>query len=60
MLRKAGIHKDRTLFWKARERSPTRSEQSPLSEAAKRLNKRKVGIEPLDVATWTQLQTSAR
>lgn len=60
MIRKAGIHKDRTLFWKARERSPTRSEESPLSEAAKRLNKRKVGIETLDVAMRKRPQTSAR
>lgn len=32
----AGIHKDRTLFWRARERSISRSKQSPLSKAAEK------------------------
>lgn len=60
MIRKAGIHNDRTLFRKARERSISRSKRSPLSKSAKRSNKRKIGSPPLDLATWMLPETSAR
>lgn len=60
MSRKVGINKDRMVFWKARERSVSRSKQSTLSKAAKRLNERKIGSDASDLAAWRSLETSAR
>lgn len=60
MIRTTEIHKDRTLFWKARERSISRRKQSSLSKSAKRSNKRKTGMKPLDLAPRMLPETSAR